>query len=102
MDRRQILKWLGALSAFILPGQATQFAIAAEGGTVRLVKTKTEWAALLPRDAYRVLFQEDTEAPGTSALNNERRDGSFICAALGRETQSRVARARAGKPAAAK
>ncbi len=28
--------------------------------------------------------------------------GSFICAALGRETQSRVARARAGKPAAAK
>ena len=81
MDRRQSLKWLGGLSAFVLPLPATQFAVAAEGGTTRLVKTKTEWAALLPRDAYGVLFEEDTEAAGTSPLNNEKRDGSFICAA---------------------
>jgi len=81
MSRRQSLKWLGALSAFALPGGAMQFAVAAEGGTTRLVKSKTEWAALLPRDAYRVLFEEDTEAPGSSALNDEKRDGVFICAA---------------------
>lgn len=46
-----------------------------------LVKSKSEWAALLPRPAYRVLFEEDTERPGTSPLNMEKRDGSFICAA---------------------
>jgi peptide-methionine (R)-S-oxide reductase len=81
MDRRQSLKWLGGLSAFVLPFPATQFAVAAEGGSAPLVKSKSEWAALLPRDAYRVLFEEDTEAAGTSPLNNEKRDGTFICAA---------------------
>jgi len=79
MDRRQSLKWLG--SAFVLPLPAAQFAVAAEGGSAPLVKSKSEWAALLPREAYRVLFEEDTEAAGTSPLNNEKRDGTFICAA---------------------
>jgi peptide-methionine (R)-S-oxide reductase len=81
MDRRQSLKWLGGLSAFVLPVPATQYAIAREGGSTPLVKTKTEWAALLPRDAYRVLFEEDTEPAGASPLNNEKHEGSFICAA---------------------
>ncbi len=81
MTRRQSFKWLGALSAFVLPGPAGQFAVAAEGGAARLVKTKAEWAALLPHAAYRVLFEEDTEPAGTSPLNSEKRDGNFICAA---------------------
>ena len=46
-----------------------------------LVKSKSEWAKLLPPAAYRVLFEEDTEGAGTSALNNEKRPGTFICAA---------------------
>lgn len=77
MDRRQSLKWLGGLSAFILPlAGAAQAAPA-----VRLRKTKAEWSALLPHDAYRVLFEDDTEAAGSSPLNNEKRDGTFVCAA---------------------
>ena len=77
MDRRQSLKWLGGLSTFMLPlGGAAQ----AEAWA-RLVKTKAEWVALLPRDAYRVLFEDDTEAAGSSPLNDEKRDGTFICAA---------------------
>ena len=77
MDRRQSLKWLGGLSTFMLPlGGAAQ----AEAWA-RLVKTKAEWAALLPRDAYRVLFEDDTEAAGSSPLNDEKRDGTFVCAA---------------------
>ena len=46
-----------------------------------LVKSKAEWAALLPPTVYGVLFEEDTEHAGTSLLNNEKRDGTFICAA---------------------
>ena len=77
MDRRQSLKWLGGLSAFVLP-----LAGAAQAGAwVRLVKTKAEWSALLPRDAYRVLFEDDTEPAGSSPLNDEKRDGTFVCAA---------------------
>ena len=48
---------------------------------VPLVKSKSEWAGLLARPAYRVLFEEDTERSGTSPLNLEKRDGVFICAA---------------------
>jgi peptide-methionine (R)-S-oxide reductase len=46
-----------------------------------LVKPKAEWARLLPANAYEVLFEEATERAGTSPLNNEKRDGTFICAA---------------------
>ena len=47
----------------------------------KLEKSLSEWEALLPRDAYRVLFEEDTERPGSSPLNQEKRQGTFICAA---------------------
>jgi hypothetical protein len=81
MNRRQTLKWLGGLSTFLLPIPATQMAIAREEKSMKLVKSKSEWAALLPLPAFRVLFEEDTERAGTSPLNNEKRDGTFICAA---------------------
>jgi hypothetical protein len=55
MNRRQTLKWLGGLSTFLLPIPATQLAIAEKNKTVQLVKSKSEWAALLPQPAYRVL-----------------------------------------------
>ena len=42
---------------------------------------KEGWSALLPAAAYRVLFDQGTEAPGSSALNDEQRDGTFVCAA---------------------
>ena len=46
-----------------------------------LHKSRKAWAALLPPASYRVLFEEATEAPGSSPLNNEKRAGTFICAA---------------------
>jgi peptide-methionine (R)-S-oxide reductase len=81
MNRRQTLKWLGGLSASLLTIPTVKLALAKEGITMKLVKTKTEWAALLPPNAYRVLFEEDTERAGTSPLNDEKRDGTFVCAA---------------------
>jgi peptide-methionine (R)-S-oxide reductase len=48
---------------------------------VKLDKTKAEWARLLPQAAYQVLFEAATERPGSSPLNQEKRAGTFLCAA---------------------
>ena len=79
MDRRQTLKWLGGIAAFALP--LSRAAAAQEGNGARLRKSREQWAQLLPPDAYRVLFEEDTERAGSSPLNDEKREGTFICAA---------------------
>ncbi len=44
-------------------------------------RTAEEWRDVLPREAYRVLFEEATERPGSSDLNREKREGTFVCAA---------------------
>ena len=46
-----------------------------------LKKDKKEWRELLPEAAYKVLFEESTEPAGTSPLNEEKRPGTFVCAA---------------------
>ncbi|GJL74262.1 peptide-methionine (R)-S-oxide reductase MsrB [Nitrosomonas sp.] len=47
----------------------------------RLKKPHKAWQALVSPEAYKILFEEHTEPPGSSALNNEHRDGTYICAA---------------------
>ena len=49
-------------------------------GIETLLKPLAEWRRLLPRDAYRVLFEEATERAGSSSLNDEKRPGTFVCA----------------------
>ncbi len=52
------------------------------GATIaKLDKPLPEWKKLLPPQAYAVLFEEATERAGSSPLNHEKRDGTFICAA---------------------
>lgn len=81
MNRRRSLQWMGAafgaLGISALP--ARTFSV--EGSDGKLVKPKSEWATLLPADAFRVLFEEGTERPGSSPLNREKRDGTYVCAA---------------------
>lgn len=38
-----------------------------------------EWRKRLPVASYLVLRQEDTERPGSSPLNGEKRKGTFVC-----------------------
>ncbi len=79
MNRWQTLKWLHRISTGIVPeGSAGS---AATSDDVRLDKSQAEWATLLSLPAYRVLFEEDTERAGTSPLNHEKGDGTFVCAA---------------------
>ena len=44
-------------------------------------RSKAEWRQELPPAAYHVLFEEGTERAGTSPLNQEKRAGTFVCAA---------------------
>ena len=47
----------------------------------KLKKSRAEWRRVLPDEAYAVLFEEATERPFTSSLNEEKREGTFVCAA---------------------
>ena len=47
----------------------------------KLRKSPAEWRQLLPPAAYEVLFEEHTERPFTSPLNDEKRNGEYVCAA---------------------
>jgi peptide-methionine (R)-S-oxide reductase len=47
----------------------------------KLDKSPESWRAILSPDRYGVLFEEATEPPRTSPLNQEKRKGSYLCAA---------------------
>jgi peptide-methionine (R)-S-oxide reductase len=46
-------------------------------------KTDSEWREALTPQQYKVLRGHGTEPPGSSALNLEKRDGTFACAGCG-------------------
>ena len=48
---------------------------------VKLDKPHEAWKPLLDDMQYAVLFEEHTERSGTSPLNREKREGTFVCAA---------------------
>jgi len=75
MNRRHLMKLFPALTALLtLPAWAA-------AAKPRLVKSKAEWKRLLSPAAYQVLFEDGTEPPGTSALNAEKRPGTYLCLA---------------------
>ena len=56
---------------------------ATQGGVTRLEKSHEEWKRELTAEQYAVLFHEGTERAFTSPLNDEKREGTFVCAACG-------------------
>jgi peptide-methionine (R)-S-oxide reductase len=83
MNRRTFMRTLAGVGATLGLGIAFARAAAAEPKPKfsKLMKSKDEWKKLLSREQYQVLFEEDTERPGTSPLNGEKRPGLFLCAA---------------------
>jgi len=79
MTRRNALFNFLALSSLPVWWQAKQ--AAAAGAPAKLAKSRQEWAALLPPSAFAVLFDDATETAGSSSLNGEKRDGTYVCAA---------------------
>ena len=83
MTRQQFLRRLLGVVAtpLALPVRARAEALGASENVQKLEKPLAEWRRLLARDAYAVLFDEDTERPHSSPLNQEKRRGTYICAA---------------------
>jgi len=76
-ERRCVLKYLAVCISSVALLSFSKISLAA----ATLQKSRAEWRKLLPKESYQVLFEEDTEAPGSSALNAETKKGTFICAA---------------------
>jgi peptide-methionine (R)-S-oxide reductase len=47
----------------------------------KLDRPKSDWKQILPPERFDILFREATERAGTSPLNQEKRDGTYVCAA---------------------
>ena len=77
MNRR---RFFATLVSGVAVGAGASVRLVAEGVT-KLKKPLTEWRTLLSPAAYDVLFEEATERPRSSALNEEKRPGTFVCAA---------------------
>lgn len=64
---------------FLLTTAVLLAAPMARAETFEVTLTEAEWRAKLGDLAYRVLREEETERPGTSRLNDEKRAGTYSC-----------------------
>ena len=85
MKRRTVLQGFVAAVAFpLIAVSGHEHAIANYVDTISvtpLEKLPETWRGIVSEEAYRVLFKEETEMPGSSYLNQEKRAGTYICAA---------------------
>ena len=51
--------------------------------TYLVTHTDAEWRKLLTPEQYEIMREHGTEAPGSCALNDEKRHGTFSCAGCG-------------------
>ena len=75
MKRRNLL---GLLTLLGVAGHRARAEPPPEIG--RLELSDAEWKARLTPEQYRVLRHEDTEPPGSSPLDHEKRPGRYLCA----------------------
>jgi peptide-methionine (R)-S-oxide reductase len=82
MHRRLLIKWLMAGAGLYATTRlyAVNTVLAAEERITKIMKSDEEWKKELDAKAFEVLRKEGTEAPFTSALNDEKRKGMFVCA----------------------
>ena len=84
MHRRLFIAGALASAAALTAGRnvmATTESPSASGAFPPIDKSRKEWRELLSAEQYRVLFEEGTERPWTSPLNDEKRTGTYVCAA---------------------
>jgi peptide-methionine (R)-S-oxide reductase len=82
MNRRTAITTLATLATGAWLGRFALSATAGDAMDIELLKkSKDEWRELLSPQAFHVLFQEGTERAGTSPLNQEKRPGTYVCAA---------------------
>jgi peptide-methionine (R)-S-oxide reductase len=80
MDRRLLLVGVGAVALFA-GSRWLQGDNVAAADSFEIKKDDSEWRRILTKPQYEVLRLHRTEIPGSSPLNNEKRRGTFACAA---------------------
>lgn len=88
--RRQFLHMTAGLSAVLALGLWSS--AKADSTIIKISKTDEEWKMTLTPKQYDILRNEGTEAPFTSPLLNEHREGTFACAGCGLELFSSAAK----------
>jgi peptide-methionine (R)-S-oxide reductase len=84
MDRRLFIAGAFASAATVAASRgvfAGSDSSTTKGDFPAISKTREEWMKLLDEQQYKVLFEEATERPWSSALNDEKREGTYICSA---------------------
>jgi peptide-methionine (R)-S-oxide reductase len=81
LPRRRLLAWLSATAA--LPVAAACSGKPAQAKSFPVSYSEAEWRRRLTPAQFTILRQKGTERPGSSALLNEHRRGTFVCAADG-------------------
>ncbi len=75
MKKRKFIKLL----AFVLLLPFVSFRAYAKEIS-KVIKSNKEWKKILTADQYYILRQEGTEHPYTSPLDDEKRQGEYLCA----------------------
>ncbi len=84
MQRRKFITaaaGLGAALAVIKPKSILAHPVSSELKFSKLDKSDKEWRKLVSPRQFDILFEEDTEPAGSSKLNNNKKAGTYICAA---------------------
>lgn len=84
MQRRRFLTWglvaVPATAASVLALTSRQEPAHAADRADRIEKTAEQWRETLTDEQFYILRKEGTEPAFSSALNNEKRPGRFVCA----------------------
>ncbi|MEA2906573.1 MAG: peptide-methionine (R)-S-oxide reductase [Alphaproteobacteria bacterium] len=80
LDRRTLLGGAGAVALAVGLRWFNESGVQA-AGSFEIEKADSEWRRILTKPQYEVLRLHHTEIPGSSPLNDEKRKGTFACAA---------------------
>ena len=81
MKRRHFLTGLiGVASLPVVRAFAATTDVQGRPMIEKIERSEAEWRQLLTPEQFRVLREEGTEPAWTSALNDEKRKGSYVCA----------------------